>query len=308
MARSVPPLNPLHVFEVASRVGSFTKAAEVLSVSPSAVSRQIAALEAFLDVRLIHRSRDGNVLTEVGEEYYREIAPAFETITLATDRIMRGQDSAPLNVRVPSTFAVRFLIPRLSEFRTEHPGTNVRIATGFGSVDFVREDVDISIQVGSGEWLGTESRMLFANWVQPMCSPKLFKDSRPIRTLDDLLDYRLLISANRRNDWVDWVTAAGRPDFPLARMEIIEFPNSMLAYQAAVDGLGVVIGQIPVLGPEFAALALVRLFDKPIRQGSYYAVWRAETGPSRKARQFLSWLQRQLDPVLAKLVQNPAAA
>ncbi len=308
MARSVPPLNPLHVFEVASRVGSFTRAAEVLSVSPSAVSRQIAALEAFLDVRLIHRSRDGNVLTEVGEEYYREIAPAFETITSVTDRIMRAQDSAPLNVRVPSTFAVRFLIPRLSEFRTEHPGINVRIVTGFGSVDFVREDVDISIQVGSGDWPGTESRMLFANWVQPMCSPSLFKARRPLRTIDDLTSYRLLISANRRNDWVDWLTAVGRPDFPLARMEIIEFPNSMLASQAAVDGLGIVIGQVPVLAPEFAALELVRLFDKPVRQGSYYAVWRAETGPSRKTRQFLSWLQRQLDPVLAKLSQDPAAA
>jgi DNA-binding transcriptional LysR family regulator len=82
----------------------------------------------------------------------------------------------------------------------------------------------------------------------------------------------------------------------------------MLANQAAADGLGIVIGQAPVLGPEFAGQALIPLFGKPIRQGSYYAVWRAETGPSRKARQFLSWLQRQLDPILARLPQNPAAA
>jgi LysR family glycine cleavage system transcriptional activator len=183
----------------------------------------------------------------------------------------------------------------------------VRIITGFGAVDFVREDVDISIQVGSGEWPGTESKVLFANWVQPMCSPKLFKDGQPIKRLDDLLGYRLLISNNRPSDWIDWVTAVGRPDFPLDQMEIIEFPNSMLAYQAAADGLGVVIGQVPVLGPEFAEQAMVRLFDKPIRQGSYYAVWRAETGPGRKARQFLSWLQRQLEPVLARLPQGPAA-
>jgi LysR family glycine cleavage system transcriptional activator len=305
LAWSVPPLNPLHVFEVASRVGSFTKAAEVLSVSPSAVSRQIAVLETFLDVRLFHRSRDGNVLTEVGEEYYRAIAPAFETITSVTDRIKRAQDSAPLNVRVPSTFAVRFLIPRLSEFRKEHPGINVRIVTGFGPVDFVREDVDISIQVGAGDWPGTECRMLFANWAQPMCSQKLFKDGQPIRRIDDLLGYRLLISNNKPTDWADWLTAAGRPDFPLQQMEMVEFPNSMLAYQAAADGLGVVIGQVPVL--EFAEQAMVRLFDKPIRQGSYYAVWRAESGPSRKARQFLSWLQRQLEPVLARLPQETAA-
>jgi LysR family transcriptional regulator, glycine cleavage system transcriptional activator len=308
LAWTVPPLNPLHVFEVASRVGSFTKAADVLSVTPSAVSRQIATLEAFLDVRLFHRARDGNVLTAVGEEYYRGIAPAFETITSVTDRIKRAQDNAPLNVRVPSTFAVRFLIPRLSEFRGEYPDINVRIVTGFGPVDFVREDVDISIQAGWGNWPGTEMRTLFSNWIQPMCSPKLFKDGKPIQRIEELRGHRLLVSNNRRNDWIDWVTAVGHPDFPLGEMEIIEFPNSLLAYQAAAEGLGIAMGQVPVLGPQFAEPAMVRLFGKPVREGSYYAVWRAETGPNRKARQFLSWLQRQLDPVLARLPQDPAAA
>ncbi len=80
----------------------------------------------------------------------------------------------------------------------------------------------------------------------------------------------------------------------------------MLAYQAAADGLGIVIGQIPLLMPEFSGQTLVRLFENPIRQGSYYAVWRAETGPSRKARQFLSWLQRQLSPILARLSAQTA--
>lgn len=308
MAWSVPPLNPLHVFEVAARVGSFTKAAEILSVSPSAVSRQIATLESFLDVRLFHRAREGNVLTEAGADYYRGISPAFEIITSATDRVTRAQDSTPLKVRVPATFAVRFLIPRLSEFKEEHPGTNVRIITGFGPVDFVREDVDISIQVGSGDWPGTESKALFANWAQPMCNPRLFKQGRPIERVDDLKGYRLLVSNNRRGDWRDWLAEIGRLDFPLDEMEMIEFPNSMLAYQAAADGVGIVIGQIPVLGPEFAGQVLVRLFDKPIRQGSYCAVWRAESGPSRKARQFLSWLERQLDPILARLPTDLAAA
>ncbi len=308
MAWSVPPLNPLHVFEVAARVGSFTKAAEILSVSPSAVSRQIATLESFLDVRLFNRAREGNVLTEAGEEYYRGISPAFEIITSATDRVTRAQDSAPLIVRVPATFAVRFLIPRLSEFKEEYPGINVRIITGFGPVDFVREDVDISIQVGLGNWPGTESKALFANWVQPMCNPKLFKGGQPIERIDDLRGYRLLISNNRRSDWRDWLTEMGHADFPLDEMEMIEFPNSMLAYQAAADGVGVVIGQVPVLGPEFAGQSLVPLFGKPIRQGSYCAVWRAESGPSRKARQFLSWLQQQLDPILARLPADPAAA
>jgi len=84
-------------------------------------------------------------------------------------------------------------------------------------------------------------------------------------------------SNNRRSDWRDWLAEMGHADFPLDEMEMIEFPNSMLAYQAAADGLGIVIGQVPVLGPEFAAQSLVPLFGRPIRQGSYCAVWRAET-------------------------------
>jgi LysR family glycine cleavage system transcriptional activator len=304
LSRAIPPLNPLYVFEVASRVGSFTKAAELLSVSPSAVSRQITALEAYLDVRLFHRMRDGNILTEVGKEYCRNIAPAFATIMAATDQISRSKDTIPINVRVPSTFAVRFLIQRLSDFRTEYPNINVRIATGFGPVDFIREDVDISIQVGSGEWPGVGCKLLFPNWVEPMCSQKLLNGDPPITNIDDLRRVRLLVSKNRPDDWKDWMKAAGRPDFPLDQLEIIEFPNSMLAFQAAADALGVVIGQMPLLRPEFAAQPLLPLFNKPVRQGSYYAVWRAETGPSQKVRRFLDWLEKQLEPVLASLAHD----
>ncbi len=308
MARSLPPLNPLHVFEVASRVGSFTKAAEILNVTPSAVSRQIAALETFLDVRLFRRGREGNTLTDVGDEFYRGIAPAFDTITSMTERIKKLQANTPLNVRVPSTFAVRFLIPRLCDFRAIHPDVSIRIVTGFGPVDFVREDVDISIQVGAGEWPGAEGKLLFDNWVQPMCSPQLLVD-RPIRSVDDLRGLRLLVSKNRRSEWKDWAVAMGRPDFPSASVEVIEFPNSMLAYQAATNGLGVVIGHMPLLGTDLAAHSLVPLLDEPIRQGSYYAVWRADTGPSRKGRHFVSWLQQQLDELAPPLpAPAPAAA
>lgn len=300
MARSLPPLNPLYVFDVASRAGSFTKAAEILGVTPSAVSRQIAVLENFLDLRLFHRGYDGNTLTEAGEEYCRVIAPAFDTISIATDRIKRAQDTKPLSVRVPSTFATRLLIPRLSEFRSQHPGVNVRIITGFGPVDFVREDVDISIQIGSGSWSGTQGQLLFDNWIQPLCSPQ-FLATRPIRSIDDLIGVQLLCSQNRRSDWQDWLNAMQRSDFPLERSEFIEFPNSMLAYQAAVDGLGVVIGHLPLLGPDLATKALVPALERPIRQESYYAVWRAERGPNRNSRKFLDWLHQRLDPLVVTL-------
>jgi LysR family glycine cleavage system transcriptional activator len=305
VTRIVPPLNPLHVFEVASRVGSFTKAAELLGVTPSAVSRQISVLEGFLNVRLFNRSRDGNTLTEAGEIYCREIAPAFEMIGGATDRIKQGQDRTPLNVRVPATFAMRFLIPRLSRFRDAEPGINVRIVTGFGPVDFVREQVDISIQVGTGDWPGTERQPIFENWVQPVCSPSLLSTGA-IRSVDDLRNVRLLRSQNRRRDWPDWFAAMGRADFSLEHSEVVEFSNSLLAYEAAADGVGVMIGHLPMIGPDIAARRLVPLFDRPIRQGSYYAAWRADSGPSRKSRKFLAWLQTQLDESVERVAEAAA--
>jgi LysR family glycine cleavage system transcriptional activator len=293
LARSVPPLNPLYVFEVASRVGNFTEAADLLGVTPSAVSRQISTLESFLNVRLFHRSREGNSLTEVGEKYRWEIAPAFQTIGTATERIKKGQDTTPLSVRVPATFATRFLIPRLSQFRAEEPGIGVRVVTGFGPVDFVREDVDVSIQVGDGEWPGCRCRALFENWAQPVCSPS-FLIGRSVTSVDDLRGLRLLRSQNRRSDWPDWLAAVGRPDFPIDQSEIVEFSNSLLAYQAAVDGLGIAIGHLPLIGPDLVTKRLQPVLGQPIRQGSYYLVWRADRDLKRKARTFQKWLERQL--------------
>jgi LysR family glycine cleavage system transcriptional activator len=301
LAQLFPPLNPLHVFEVAARVGRFTRAAEILNVSPSAVSRQIATLESFLNVRLFDRTPEGNVLTKLGQEYYRGISPAFDTITSTTDRVMRSQDRGSLNVRATATFAVRFLIPLLSEFKQQQPRTNVHVITGFPPVDFAHEEIDLAIQIGAGNGIGTESKVLFANWIQPMCNPKLLKNGNPIKHIDDLCGYRLLASRNRRSDWRNWFNAMGRADFPLERMEIVEFSSSHLAYHAAADGLGIVLGQLPLLGPEFGAQIMIRLFDKPVRHGSYYVVWRAETGASRKVQQFISWLQRDLEPILARL-------
>jgi LysR family glycine cleavage system transcriptional activator len=140
-----------------------------------------------------------------------------------------------------------------------------------------------------------------------MCSPRLLQGKRQPQSVDDLLKYRLIYSRNRPDDWQGWVSAVGRPDFPLDQADMIELPNSMLANQAAADGVGIVIGEVPLLGTEFASQPLIPLFDEPVRQGSYYAVWRAGTEPSRKARQFLSWLQRQLEPLVAEPPPPPPA-
>src|SRR3546814_7554285 len=109
MARSIPPLNPLRVFDVAARLGSFTKAAEELNVTQSAVSRQISTLEDYLDVRLFHRDRAGVSLTRAGRDYFADIETAFATIAVSTNRLMMKDGAQNLNISVYPTFAVKWL-------------------------------------------------------------------------------------------------------------------------------------------------------------------------------------------------------
>ena len=269
-------------------------AADILGVTPSAVSRQIAVLEGFLDTRLFHRGVHANSLTDTGAAYFRDVSPAFALITSATQTIQDSRVSTPLKLRVLSTFGMRFLIPRLPEFRALHPTTHLSIDTGFAPADFSRADVDVSIQLGSGNWAGTEGHLLFESWIQPMCGGRLMKAGRRIARVEDLRDMPLLFSRNRTDDWAFWLQAIGHADFPLASVEMIEFSNSLLMFQAAMDGVGIALGQLPLLNQDIAAGRLMPLLGPAVAQGAYYVVWRAGVEPNRKMREFLVWLEREV--------------
>jgi LysR family glycine cleavage system transcriptional activator len=308
VSRSVPPLNPLHVFVTAAKVGNFTAAADFLGVTPSAVSRQIAVLEGYLDVRLFHRGVHSNSLTDTGKTYFEEVAPAFDLISSATQVIQGSRISTPLRIRVLSTFGMRFLIPRLSEFRALHPTIQVSIDTGFAPVDFSRADVDVSIQTGSGTWPGTEAHHLFQNFMQPICGGRLQNMAKRISSVDDLRKVPLLFSKNRTDDWSWWLKAKGRADFLPSSCETIEFSNSVLMYQAAADGVGVALGQFPILSQDVEKQALSALLGPAIPLGSYYAVWRAGTEPNRKMRQFIAWLEQETGKAFAPHMSRLGAA
>lgn len=308
MSRSIPPLNPLHVFVVAAQVGNFTAAAESLGVTPSAVSRQIAVLEGFLDVRLFHRGVHANTLTDLGAAFFKEVSPAFALIANATRSIHEGRSATPLRIRVLSTFGMRFLIPRLPEFRALHPTIHLSIDTGFAPADFSRADIDVSIQQGSGVWPGTEARKLFDSWIQPVCGGRLKKACRRISRIEDLREIPLLFSRNRPEDWAFWLRARGLGESALASLEMIEFSNSLLMFQAASDGVGVALGQLPLLSQEIEAGRLWPLLGPAVAQEAYYVVWRAGAEPNRKMRQFLAWLEREVKHSFAAVGADGGAA
>ncbi|MFC0242228.1 LysR substrate-binding domain-containing protein [Rhodopseudomonas telluris] len=297
MSEWLPPLNPLHVFEVAARLGSFTKAAEKLRVTQPAISRQVRTLEEFVGVRLFERDKQGIRLTPAGEQFQREISPAFQIIRTAAANLKETRKIEPLKIRAYTTFASKWLIQRLPSFHVAYPNIRLNISNVVAPIDFAKDRVDLAIQFGDGNWPGVVSELLFTDLIQPVCSPKLLKSARLVE-IDDLKKVQMLHSHYRRTDWHDWLAAVNRTD--LLSSNEISFSSSILTYQAAAEGVGVAIGQIHLLRNEIADGTLVPLFDAPFERKLAHYVVRPKGRPlNRKARSFLNWLRKSMDEFAA---------
>src|SRR5690606_33630468 len=153
----LPPLGPMRAFEAAGRLGSIRRAADELHVTPAAVSRQVKALEDYLGVKLFSRGHRAITLTPVGKRYLAEISAHLAAIPQATAKRIASRRRKVLNILAYTTFARRWLIPRLSSFHASHPEVEVRLTTSLDWVDFDREDVDAAIRLGSGTWPGVHA-------------------------------------------------------------------------------------------------------------------------------------------------------
>lgn len=292
MSPRLPPLNPLHVFICAAQHCSFTRAAEELRVSQSAVSRQVAVLEHFLGLRLFLRERPGLKLTPDGVQYLGEVAPAFQAIVDATDRLAQTSEREPLRLQVYQTFMAKWLMRRLPEFQALHPEMQIRIDSSVAPVDFTRHRVDAAIQLGHGDWPGTEVTLLFGDSFEPVCSPKLLEKGPPIEGPLDLLRYPVLHSYYRRRDWVDWFASLGLV-MPKEEQPTI-FPSSLLTYQAAMDGLGIAMGQPAMLKTELDNRSLVCPYPHSVKRDlGYYFVIPEAMGNRRRLRTFRNWLVKE---------------
>lgn len=294
----LPPLNPLHVFDVAARHLSFTRAAAELRVTQPAISRQINTLESFLGVRLFERDKQGLRLTAEGEQFQRQIAPAFAIIASATTSLMTTGRAEPLKIRVYTTFAAKWLIQRLPSFYVAYPHIKLNISNVVAPIDFEKDKVDLAIQFGAGKWPNVECELLFEDVIQPMCSPKLLRSNRLVE-LDDLRKVQLLHSHYRRADWPDWLMAVNRPD--LLTDVGVSFPSSVLTYHAATEGVGVAMGQLHLLRNEIHDGSLVPLFNAPFeRPLAHYVAWPKHRALGKKSRSFIHWLKAEVSEFLGK--------
>jgi LysR family transcriptional regulator, glycine cleavage system transcriptional activator len=177
MQRQLPSLNGLKAFEAVARSKSVTRAAEELHVTQGAVSQQVKALEAALGVKLFHRERQRLVLTEAGRDYLAVVRDAFDQIAAGTDRILKRRTSGVLTVSVSPDFAAKWLVNRLGRFAEAHPEIDLRVSATDHHVDFAREDVDLAVRRGNGDWPGLDVVQLCSERLFPSAAPSLSRDA-----------------------------------------------------------------------------------------------------------------------------------
>lgn len=294
MTRRLPPLNALRAFEAAARCGNFTRAAQELFVTQGAVSRHIATLEGWLKVQLFDRGRHGIRLTSAGQTYFASTRVALDQIEHGTRQLQQSTDEWLLRIKVPPTFAIRWLIPRLARFHALHPRIDVQITTSHKPADFDRDDVDVSIHSEPHPPSGAGFRLLFRETLLPVCAPGLLQRDPPLREPADLAHHALLCSLNRPQDWPTWLAAAGTVGIDGNRG--LKFENAAMAYQAAAEQLGVMVALLAFVRDDLASGRLVAPFDLRVpTEGGYFIAWRADRPVPQRVLDFEAWIAAEAD-------------
>lgn len=305
MRRKIPSTAALVAFESAARHQSFTKAAEELALTQSAVCRQIASLEAFLGIELFRRTRRGVMLTEDGLSYSRRIAAQLDAVERDTLAVMGQQGGTSLELAVVPTFATQWLLPRLKDFQRLHPEVTVNLTNRTRPFLFADTEFDAALYFGDADWPGTRASFLMRENPLPVCSPALIApqtglDARPIAARQ-IAALPLLQQSTRPYAWRQWFGSLGlqvEGDLRGPRYELF----SMLA-QAAMHGMGVALIPPLMIQRELAEGRLVvplqhalQLSDK-----AYYLVIPERKLELAALRAFRDWLAEE-----ARLFRNEA--
>lgn len=268
----LPPLKALRAFEAGARHLSFTRAANELSVTQTAISHQVRHLEEWLGHKLFDRRARGLELTDTGRTLYPVVSDAFQRISATSDGIRAHPVRRALSVSVSPAFGSRWLAERLGRFWRDHPDIDLRVHHSVRVVDLERDRIDLAVRWGQGGWPGVEAEPLMRADVTPICAAALLRGEHPIRTPDDLR-HHVLLHAVDYQEWTEWLAAAGVTGIDARRGPIIDDATSML--RAALQGDGVMIAVPSMYEDEFASGALVAPFGiQPDARITYYLVYR----------------------------------
>jgi len=270
MARRLPPLNRLKSFEAAGRLLSFTRAAEELNVTQAAVSHQVKVIEEYLGISLFNRYPRRLSLTLQGKVLLPEVIEAFDRVSSAISAVKLDQPSNMLSVRLAPSFAAKWLSPRLKYFWLQYPEIDLCLYHAHPAVDFDREDIDIAVTYGKGDWPGVVAEPLLSLDFYPVCTPAFMNNDKPLSDINNLYYYTLLHDANYEC-WADWLKLAGIDGINTRKGTIIDDTNVLI--QAALDGQGVALGSTPFVQDHLDSGRLVKPFNINLsNEFAYYIV------------------------------------
>ena len=277
-------LNGIRAFEAAARSGSFAGAGLELNVSAAAISRMVHLLEQRLGVALFERKANKLVTTVAGRAYQNGLTPIFDALASLTAQVTATSSTRVLTIGVGPTFAMRWLIPRLAEFRKQEPDIEVRITTGGMAAPFA-DDWSCGVALGDGEWPDLVAEPLFAADLLPVCAPRL---AAQLKRPADLKGPGLLRVAHSPDDWPRWLKSAGVTRVTARGPELQYYGQAL---QAAADGLGVAMGIRPYIDDDLAAGRLVAPFDHSVPKGMrWYLVYRPFRTGQRDFAAFRRWI------------------
>ena len=290
MSRRLPPLSALRAFDAAARHLSFTRAAAELGVTQAAISHQVKLLEEQLGQPLFRRLTRRLLLTDAGQMLWPGVRDGFDRLAQAVLKVQTGGPGV-LTLSLTVSFAARWLVPRLGGFLRAHPEIDVKLTTTDRLVDFTREDVDIAIRHGSGDWPGLQAWCVLAPAYTPLVNPALLKDIK-IETPADLQRLPILTEIDDNLDWRAWFAKTGVSWRPQRR--IAEFDTTQMAVQAAIEGLGVALGPPEYYAEELRSGRLVQPFEIYVgTDEAYYLVCPESRAAEPKIAAFRDWILAQ---------------
>ncbi|QXI48017.1 LysR family transcriptional regulator [Pseudomonas anuradhapurensis] len=298
MRRKIPSTAALVCFEAAARNESFTKAAQELALTQGAVCRQIAGLEAFLNVELFRRSRRGVKLTEAGLSYSRQVAAQLDAVERDTLSVMRQQGANVIELAVVPTFGTQWLLPRLKDFQQRHPEVTVNLTNRTRPFLFADTTFDAAIYFGDGDWSGTQSHRLMGENPVPVCSPALLHGQGTLEP-QRIAQLPLLQQSTRPYAWRQWFSSIGmnvERDMTGPRYELF----SMLA-QAAMHEMGIALIPPFLIQRELEEGRLVVANRHALSSDkAYYLMIPERKVESASLRAFRDWLVGQAQAYTAR--------
>lgn len=300
MARRLPPLSAIRVFEAAARHESFTKAAEELAMSQASVSYQVKVLEERIGSPLFLRRPRKVTLTREGQRLARPTVDAFDRLRAAYDNI-GSTGEGTLSISTSPTFAGNWLASRIGRFQIAHPNLAVRVEAEGHNVDFAREEIDVAIRYGRGKWEGLLAHKLMASQFTPMLCPALLQGENKDFSIQDMLSLRLIDPQDPY--WRIWLCGAGYPVDDLSERVGSHLGSQTNEARAAVSGLGVAMLSPRFFRYELATRQLVQPFDLVYSDGQgYWLVYPEARRLAPKIATFRKWIEAEAssdtDPVV----------